>query len=85
MTRPRCGSFRCTSKDRFIALQSGEVDVLSRNSTVTMSRDTQLGLDFPAINYFDGQGFMVRKKLGMSSAKELNGNRSARTGAPRLR
>ena len=38
-----------------------------------MSRDTQLGLDFPAINYFDGQGFMVRKKLGVSSAKELNG------------
>jgi general L-amino acid transport system substrate-binding protein len=49
------------------------VDVLARNSTLTMSRDTQLGLDFPAINYFDGQGFMVRKKLGVSSAKELNG------------
>ncbi len=61
------------AKDRFTALQSGEVDVLSRNSTVTMSRDTQLGLDFPAINYYDGQGFMVRKKLGVSSAKELNG------------
>src|SRR5215218_2612133 len=60
-------------KDRFTALQSGEVDVLVRNSTMTMSRDTQLGLDFPAINYFDGQGFMVRKKLGVSSAKELNG------------
>src|SRR5215217_2397001 len=62
-----------SAKDRFTALQSGEVDVLSRNSTATMSRDTQLGLDFPAINYFDGQGFMVRKKLGVSSAKELNG------------
>ena len=62
-----------SSKDRFTALQSGEVDVLARNSTMTMSRDTQLGLDFPAINYFDGQGFMVRKKLGVSSAKELNG------------
>jgi general L-amino acid transport system substrate-binding protein len=62
-----------SAKDRFTALQSGEVDVLARNSTVTMSRDTQLGLDFPAINYFDGQGFMVRKKLGVSSAKELNG------------
>ena len=61
------------AKDRFTALQAGEVDVLSRNSTHTMSRDTQLGLDFPAINYFDGQGFMVRKKLGISSAKELNG------------
>jgi general L-amino acid transport system substrate-binding protein len=62
-----------SAKDRFTALQSGEVDVLSRNSTVTMSRDTQLGLDFPAVNYYDGQGFMVRKKLGVSSAKELNG------------
>jgi general L-amino acid transport system substrate-binding protein len=61
------------AKDRFTALQSGEVDVLARNSTATMSRDTLLGLDFPAINYFDGQGFMVRKKLGVSSAKELNG------------
>ncbi len=61
------------AKDRFTALQSGEVDVLSRNSTATMSRETQLGLDFPAINYFDGQGFMVRKKLGVASAKELNG------------
>ncbi|MGO4571098.1 amino acid ABC transporter substrate-binding protein [Microvirga sp. 2TAF3] len=61
------------AKDRFTALQSGEVDVLARNSTVTMSRDTQLGLDFPAVNFYDGQGFMVRKKLGVSSAKELNG------------
>ena len=61
------------AKDRFTALQSGEVDVLSRNSTATMSRDTQLGLDFPTVNYYDGQGFMVRKKLGVSSAKELNG------------
>jgi general L-amino acid transport system substrate-binding protein len=62
-----------SAKDRFTALQSGEVDVLVRNSTATMSRDTSLGLDFPAINYFDGQGFMVRKKLGVASAKELNG------------
>jgi general L-amino acid transport system substrate-binding protein len=60
-------------KDRFTALQAGEVDVLVRNSTWTMSRDTQLGLDFPAVNYYDGQSFMVRKKLGVSSAKELNG------------
>jgi general L-amino acid transport system substrate-binding protein len=49
------------------------MDILARNTTATMSRDTQLGLDFPAINYYDGQGFMVRKKLGVSSAKELNG------------
>jgi general L-amino acid transport system substrate-binding protein len=62
-----------SSKDRFTAVQSGEVDVLVRNSTWTMSRDTSLGLDFPAINYYDGQGFMVRKKLGVSSALELNG------------
>ena len=60
-------------KDRFTALQSGEIDVLVRNSTWTMSRDTQLGLDFSAVNFYDGQGFMVRKKLGVSSAKELNG------------
>ena len=62
-----------SAKDRFTALQSGEVDVLARNSTWSMSRDTQLGLDFPAVNYYDGQGFMVSKKLGVSSAKELNG------------
>src|SRR5215207_9300169 len=62
-----------TAKDRFTALQSGEVDLLARNSTATMSRDTQLGLDFPVINYYDGQGFMVRKKLGVASAKELGG------------
>src|SRR5215210_7569134 len=61
------------AKDRFTALQSGEVDVLARNTTWTMSRDTQLGLDFPAVTYFDGQGFMVHKTLGVSSAKEMNG------------
>ena len=52
-----------SSKDRFTALQSGEVDVLVRNSTWTMSRDTALGLNFTGVNYYDGQGFMVRKKL----------------------
>jgi general L-amino acid transport system substrate-binding protein len=62
-----------TAKDRFTALQSGEVDALARNSTWTMSRDTQLGLDFPVVNYFDGQGFMVRKSVGVASAKELTG------------
>src|SRR3954462_11211423 len=60
-----------TSKDRFTALQSGEVDVLARNTTWTSSRDTQLGLNFAAINYFDGQGFMVRKQLKVNSALEL--------------
>jgi len=50
-----------SAKDRFTALQSGEIDVLVRNSTSTMSRDTSLGLDFPGINYYDGQGFLVRR------------------------
>jgi general L-amino acid transport system substrate-binding protein len=61
-----------TAKDRFTALQSGEIDVLSRNTSWTMSRDTSLGLDFPAITFFDGQGFMVRRALKVSSALELN-------------
>ncbi len=62
-----------SAKDRFTALQSGEVDVLSRNTTWSMSRDTALGLDFPAVNFYDGQGFMVKKKLGVTSAKQLDG------------
>jgi general L-amino acid transport system substrate-binding protein len=62
-----------SSKDRFTALQSGEVDLLARNSTWTMSRDTSLGLNFAAVNYYDGQGFMVRKKLNVTSALQLNG------------
>jgi general L-amino acid transport system substrate-binding protein len=62
-----------SAKDRFTALQSGEVDVLIRNTTWTLSRDTSLGLNFAAVNYYDGQGFLVRKKLGVSSALELNG------------
>ncbi|HET8728110.1 MAG TPA: transporter substrate-binding domain-containing protein, partial [Alphaproteobacteria bacterium] len=62
-----------TSQQRFTALQSGEVDILSRNTTYTLTRDTALGLDFTGINYYDGQGFMVAKKLGVKSAKELNG------------
>ena len=62
-----------SAKDRFTALQSGEIDALVRNTTWTMSRDTQLGLDFGAVNYFDGQGFMVRKGLNVASAKDLGG------------
>ncbi|MGO4667018.1 amino acid ABC transporter substrate-binding protein [Bosea sp. 2RAB26] len=62
-----------SSKDRFTALQSGEVDLLSRNTTWTMSRDTSLGLNFAGVNYYDGQGFMVRKKLGIDSALKLAG------------
>ena len=61
-----------TAKERFTALQSGEVDMLARNTTWTMSRDSALGLSFTGINYFDGQGFMVKKSLGVKSAKELN-------------
>jgi general L-amino acid transport system substrate-binding protein len=62
-----------TGETRFTALQSGEVDLLVRNSTWTMSRDSELALDFVAVNYYDGQGFMVKKELGVSSAKELDG------------
>jgi general L-amino acid transport system substrate-binding protein len=62
-----------SAKDRFTALQSSEIDVLARNSTWTSSRDTSLGLNFAAVNYYDGQGFMVRKALKVNSALELNG------------
>jgi len=61
-----------TAANRFTALQSGEVDILARNTTWTMSRDTTLGIDFAAVTYYDGQGFMVRKALKVSSALELN-------------
>ena len=53
-----------TAKERFTALQSGEIDLLSRNTTWTMSRDTSLGLKFAGTSYYDGQGFMVRKSHG---------------------
>lgn len=62
-----------TAKDRFTALQSGEIDVLSRNTTWTSSRDTSLGLNFAGVNYYDGQGFLVRKDKKVSSALELSG------------
>jgi len=62
-----------TSQQRFTALQSGEVDVLARNTTWTLSRDTSLGLNFVGVNYYDGQGFMVPKKLNVKSVKELDG------------
>ena len=62
-----------SAKDRFTALQSGEIDVLSRNSTWTLSRDTSLGLNYTGITYYDGQGFLVRKSLKVNSALELNG------------
>lgn len=62
-----------TAQSRFTALQSGEVDLLSRNTTWTVSRDSALGLDFRAVNYYDGQGFMVPKSLNVASALELSG------------
>lgn len=62
-----------TAKERFTALQSGEIDVLVRSSTWTSSRDISLGLNFTGVNYYDGQGFLVNKSLGVKSATELNG------------
>src|SRR6201999_3744082 len=61
-----------SAKDRFTALQSGEVDVLSRNTTWTLSRDTALGANFTGVTYYDGQGFMVKKSLKVNSALELS-------------
>jgi general L-amino acid transport system substrate-binding protein len=61
-----------SAKDRFTALQSGEIDVLSRNTTWTLSRDTSLGANFAGVNYYDGQGFLVKKSLNVNSALELN-------------
>ena len=62
-----------TAQERFTALQSGEIDVLSRNTTWTMSRDTSLGMKFAGVSYYDGQGFMVRNSMGIASALQLTG------------
>jgi general L-amino acid transport system substrate-binding protein len=62
-----------TSQQRFTAVQSGEVDMVMGNATYTLTRDTALGLDFTGIFYYDGQSFLVPKKLGVKSARELNG------------
>eukprot|EP00887_Chlorella_sp_A99_P004535 scaffold53.g4535.t1 len=62
-----------TTQQRFTALQSGEIDVLTRNTTQTLSRDTTLGLIGVGVNYYDSQGVLVSKDLGVKSAKELNG------------
>ena len=62
-----------TAKERFTALQSGEIDMLSRNTTWTLTRDTSLGLNFTGVNYYDGQGFLVAKDLGVKSATEMDG------------
>lgn len=61
------------SQQRFTALQSGEIDVLTRNTTVTQQRDTALGIIHAGINFYDGQGFLVPKSLGVTSAKQLDG------------
>ena len=62
-----------TGKTRFTTLASGEIDMLARNTTWTFSRDIDLKFDFAGVNYYDGQGFMVPKNLGVSSAKDLDG------------
>ncbi|HUG78160.1 MAG TPA: amino acid ABC transporter substrate-binding protein, partial [Burkholderiales bacterium] len=62
-----------TAQQRFTALQSGEIDVLARNTTWTVTRDTGLGLNFVGVNYYDGQGFMVPRRLKVTSAKQLDG------------
>jgi general L-amino acid transport system substrate-binding protein len=64
---------KTTTQTRFTALQTGEVDVLTRNVTWTLGRDTKLGIDFVAPTFYDGQGFMVHKKLGVKSVKDLDG------------
>jgi general L-amino acid transport system substrate-binding protein len=61
------------AQQRFTALQSGEIDILSRNTSWTLARDAGLGINFAGINYYDGQGFMVPKKRGVKSAAQLNG------------
>ncbi|MDW5375801.1 amino acid ABC transporter substrate-binding protein [Halomonas sp. HP20-15] len=71
---PKSVSFTpLTAKERFTALQSGEIDVLSRNTTWTATRDNSLGLNFAGVSFYDGQGFLIRKELGIDSATELDG------------
>ena len=71
--KPKVKFVPLSDQARFTALQNGEVDVLSRNSTWTLTRDTTLGLQFPVVDFFDGQGLLIRKKLGVTKASELNG------------
>src|ERR1051325_6970354 len=61
-----------SAQQRFLALQSGEIDVLVRNSTITLERDAALGIQYAGVNFYDGQGFMVSKKLGVKGLAELN-------------
>jgi len=62
-----------TAKERLTALQSGEIDMLSRNTTWTLTRDASLGLNFAGVNYYDGQGFLVNKGIGVDDATQLDG------------
>lgn len=71
--KPKVKFVPLSDQARFTAVQNGEVDVLSRNSTWTLTRDTTLGLQFPVIDFFDGQGLLIRKKLGVTKASELDG------------
>src|SRR5436305_13753624 len=64
-----------SAQQRFLALQSGEIDVLVRNSTITLERDAGLGLQYAGVNFYDGQGFMVPKKLGVKTLADLNSPR----------
>lgn len=72
-----------TAQQRFTALQSGEIDVLSRNTTWTLTRDASLGMHFVGVTFYDGQGFMVPKSLKVTSAKQLKVPPSACSRAPR--
>jgi len=71
--REKVQFLKTTTQTRFTALQTAEVDVLTRNVTWTLSRDSKLGIDFVAPTFYDGQGFMVPKNLGVKSVKDLNG------------
>ena len=71
--RKRSSWISLSSKDRLTALQSGEIDVLARTTTWTLSRDAGIGLNFTAVNYYDGQGFEVRRSANIKSVKELDG------------
>ena len=68
-----------SAKERFTALTSGEIDILSRNTTWTLSRDADIGLTFVGVNFYDGQGFMVRKDSGITSTSQFKSGISACT------
>ena len=69
--RIKLNSHHLSAKERFTALTSGEIDILSRNTTWTLSRDADIGLTFVGVNFYDGQGFMVRKSSGITSTSDF--------------